>query len=77
MVSAGTYPLWRELALSEDLPKEALKTVIEALCTPTTSNGFDSHTERWRENALKAALAVSAARRADSRERTRPANGSS
>ncbi|MFI1760292.1 hypothetical protein [Streptomyces sp. NPDC020571] len=30
MVNARTYPLWRELAMSEDLPKEALKTVIEA-----------------------------------------------
>ncbi|MFE5596638.1 hypothetical protein, partial [Streptomyces sp. NPDC056549] len=30
MVNARTYPLWRNLALSEDLPKEALKTVIEA-----------------------------------------------
>ncbi|MEU0984722.1 hypothetical protein ABZ488_36605, partial [Streptomyces griseus] len=57
MVNARTYPLWRELAMSEDLPKEALKTVIEALCTPATSpNGFDSEADRWREQALKAAL---------------------
>ncbi|GGX29409.1 hypothetical protein [Streptomyces chryseus] len=57
MVSARTYPLWRELAMSEDLPKEALKTVIEALCTPaTTPNGFDSQADRWREEALTAAL---------------------
>ncbi|MFC8273809.1 hypothetical protein ACFUJR_15050 [Streptomyces sp. NPDC057271] len=57
MVNARTYPLWRELAMSEDLPKEALKTVIEALCTPaTTPTGFDSQADRWREEALKAAL---------------------
>ncbi|MCC8452831.1 MULTISPECIES: hypothetical protein [Streptomyces] len=57
MVSARTYPLWRELAMSEDLPKEALKTVIDALCTPaTTPNGFDSQADRWREEALNAAL---------------------
>ncbi|MFI8966931.1 hypothetical protein ACIGO8_33025 [Streptomyces sp. NPDC053493] len=66
MVSAGTYPLWRELALSEGLPKEALKTVIEALCTP---NGFDSHTERRREDALKAALPALLARTSGKRLR--------
>ncbi|MEU7021052.1 hypothetical protein ABZ990_10415 [Streptomyces sp. NPDC046203] len=57
MANARTYPLWRELAMSEDLPREALKTVIEALCTPaTTPNGFDSRADRWREGALTAAL---------------------
>ncbi|WP_232543845.1 hypothetical protein [Streptomyces buecherae] len=57
MVNARTYPLWRDLAMSEDLPKEALKTVIEALCAPaTTLKGFDAQTDRWREEALKAAL---------------------
>ncbi|MEU2563685.1 hypothetical protein ABZ626_30805 [Streptomyces longispororuber] len=57
MVNAGTYPLWRELAMSEDLPKEVLKTVIEALCTPaTTPHGFDSQADRWREEALNASL---------------------
>ncbi|MFE6104062.1 hypothetical protein ACFVQ4_29465 [Streptomyces laurentii] len=71
MVNAGTYPLWRELALSEDLPREALKTVIEALCTSTTANGFDSHTERWREEALKAALPALLARTSAKRLRGR------
>ncbi|MEV8547260.1 hypothetical protein [Streptomyces sp. NPDC051572] len=57
MVNARTYPMWRDLAMSEDLPKEALKTVIEALCTPaTTRHGFDTKADRWREEALKAAL---------------------
>ncbi|MCX4734385.1 hypothetical protein [Streptomyces sp. NBC_01363] len=57
MVNARTYPLWRDLAMSEDLPKEALRTVIEALCAPaTTPVGFDSRADQWREDALKAAL---------------------
>ncbi|MFD7498086.1 hypothetical protein ACFV8T_38140 [Streptomyces sp. NPDC059832] len=57
MVNARTYPLWRDLAMSEDLPKEALKTVIEALCTPAKSpDDFDSRAHQWREEALKAAL---------------------
>ncbi|MEV7384298.1 hypothetical protein [Streptomyces lydicus] len=57
MVNARTYPLWRDLAMREDLPKEALKTVIGALCAPaTTPGGFDAQAERWREEALKAAL---------------------
>ncbi|MGA4844374.1 hypothetical protein [Streptomyces sp. G45] len=63
MVNARTYPLWRDLALSEELPKEALKTVIEALCTPaTTPEGFDAQADRWREKALKAALPALLAR---------------
>ncbi|MFF4205758.1 hypothetical protein ACFYZ8_34480 [Streptomyces sp. NPDC001668] len=57
MVNARTYPLWRDLAKSEDLPKEALKTVIETLCAPAkTPDGFDPQADRWREEALKAAL---------------------
>ncbi|MFF2641709.1 hypothetical protein ACFVUB_17870 [Streptomyces niveus] len=49
--------------MSEDLPKEALKTVIEALCTPARNrHGFDSQTEQWREEALKTALPVLLAR---------------
>lgn len=57
MVNARTYPLWRELAMSENLPKEALKTVVEALCIPaTTPDGFDVQADRWREEALNAAL---------------------
>ncbi|MEU2770654.1 MULTISPECIES: hypothetical protein [Streptomyces] len=63
MVNARTYPLWRDLAMSEDLPKEALKTVIEALCTPaTTPDGFGAQGDRWREEALKAALPALLAR---------------
>ncbi len=57
MVNARTYPLWRDLATSEDLPKEALKTVIEALCAPAKSpHGFDARADQWREEALRAAL---------------------
>ncbi|MFE5717897.1 hypothetical protein [Streptomyces erythrochromogenes] len=72
MVNARTYPLWRELAMSEDLPKEALKTVIEALCTPATApKGFDSQADRWREEALKAALPALLARTSAKRLRGR------
>ncbi len=72
MVNARTYPLWRELAMSEDLPKEALKTVIEALCTPaTTTDGFDAQADRWREEALKAALPALLARTSAKRLRGR------
>ncbi|MGW1507140.1 hypothetical protein ACWCQW_53745 [Streptomyces mirabilis] len=43
--------------MSEDLPKEALKTVIEALCAPAKSpHGFDPQADQWREKALEAAL---------------------
>ncbi|MCF2131020.1 hypothetical protein L1I79_32040 [Strepomyces sp. STD 3.1] len=43
--------------MSEALPQEALKTVIEALCTPaTTPDGYDAQADRWREEALKEAL---------------------
>ncbi|MFF8911448.1 hypothetical protein [Streptomyces olivaceoviridis] len=63
MVNARTYPLWRDLAMSEDLPKEALKTVIGALCAPaTTPDGFDAKADGWREEALKAALPALLAR---------------
>ncbi|MER6103729.1 hypothetical protein ABT115_15730 [Streptomyces sp. NPDC001832] len=63
MVNARTYPLWRDLAMSEELPKEALKTVIGALCAPaTTPDGFDAQADRWREEALKAALPALLAR---------------
>ncbi|MFF1593160.1 hypothetical protein ACFVY0_34325 [Streptomyces sp. NPDC058286] len=72
MVNARTYPLWRELAMSEDLPKEALKTVIEALCTPAmTRDGFDSRADRWREEALNAALPALLARTSAKRLRGR------
>ncbi|EGX61820.1 hypothetical protein SZN_00625 [Streptomyces zinciresistens K42] len=72
MVNPRTYPLWRELATSEDLPKEALKTVIEALCTPaTTPDGFDAKADRWREEALKEALPALLARTSAKRVRGR------
>ncbi|WP_241827009.1 hypothetical protein [Streptomyces graminilatus] len=49
--------------MSEDLPKEALKTVIGALCAPATNrDGFDAKADRWREEALKAALPALLAR---------------
>ncbi|MET8827286.1 hypothetical protein ABZX40_15010 [Streptomyces sp. NPDC004610] len=63
MVNARTHPLGRDLAMSEDLPEEALKTVIEALCAPaTTPDGFDVQADRWREEALKDALPALLAR---------------
>ncbi|MER5769268.1 hypothetical protein [Streptomyces sp. NPDC001985] len=63
MVNARTYPLWRDLAMSEALPREALKTVIGALCAPaTTPQGFDTQADRWREGALKEALPALLAR---------------
>ncbi|MEV7465468.1 hypothetical protein AB0O20_02995 [Streptomyces kronopolitis] len=72
MVNARTYPLWRELAMSEDLPKEAPKTVIEALCTPAmTPDGFDAKADRWREEALKEALPALLARLSAKRVRGR------
>ncbi|MGW1768588.1 hypothetical protein ACWCQL_31670 [Streptomyces sp. NPDC002073] len=58
--------------MSEDLPKEALKTVIEALCTPaTTPNGYDSQADRWRQEALTAALPALLARTSAKRLRSR------
>ncbi|MFJ4576793.1 hypothetical protein ACIP4W_36415 [Streptomyces sp. NPDC088846] len=72
MVNARTYPLWRDLAMSEDLPKEALKTVIEALCAPARCpSGFDARGDQWREEALKAALPALLARTSAKRLRGR------
>lgn len=72
MVNARTYPLWRDLAMSEDLPKEALKTVIEALCTPaTTPDRFDPRADQWREKAFEAALPALLARTSAKRLRSR------
>ncbi|MFD0034070.1 hypothetical protein ACFVJK_38740 [Streptomyces sp. NPDC127172] len=57
--------------MSEDLPKEALKTVIEALCTPAiTPRGLDAQADRWREEALKAALPALLARTSAKRLRS-------
>lgn len=72
MVNARTYPLWRDLAMSEDLPNEALKTVIEALCAPAISpDGIDLPADRWREEALRAALPALLARASAKRLRNR------
>ncbi|MFJ3594590.1 hypothetical protein ACIQUY_34940 [Streptomyces sp. NPDC090231] len=72
MVNARTYPLWRDLAMSEHLPKEALKTVIEALCAPAMcSDGFDSRADQWREEALRTALPALLARTSAKRLRGR------
>ncbi|MFH8558938.1 hypothetical protein ACH4FE_35850 [Streptomyces celluloflavus] len=72
MVNARTYPLWRDLAMSEDLPREALKTVIEALCDPAKCpDGFDPRADQWREEALKAALPALLARTSAKRLRGR------
>ncbi|MFD7233663.1 hypothetical protein [Streptomyces sp. NPDC059881] len=58
--------------MSEDLPKEALKTVLEALCTPaTTPDGFDAQADRWREEALMSALPALLARTSAERLRSR------
>ncbi|QID34305.1 hypothetical protein G3260_000066 [Streptomyces albus] len=63
MVDARTYPLWRDLAMHEDLPKEALKTVIAALCTPAMNRaGFDVQADRRRAEALEEALPALLAR---------------
>ncbi|MFM9584237.1 hypothetical protein [Streptomyces caniscabiei] len=57
--------------MSEDLPKEALKTVIVALCAPaTTPHGFDAQADRWREEALAAALPALLARASAKRLRS-------
>ncbi|MFE4205428.1 hypothetical protein ACFRSX_31165 [Streptomyces goshikiensis] len=70
MVNARTYPLWRDLAMREDLPKEALKTVIDALCTPAPHE-FGRRDEERREEALKAALPALLARTTAKRLRAR------
>jgi hypothetical protein len=66
MVNAGTYSLWQQLALTEELPDEALPAVIEALCT--TSRGFygvDNRGEKSRKEAFAAALLILLQRAAD------------
>ncbi|MFE4832221.1 hypothetical protein [Streptomyces sp. NPDC056672] len=45
--------------MSDELPDQALPSVIEALCVPSRSRyGGPSHGEDWRKNALKEALPV-------------------
>ncbi|MDG9721093.1 hypothetical protein [Streptomyces sp. DH24] len=57
--------------MSEDLPKEALKTVIGALCAPAaTPHGFDAQADRWREEALKTAMPALLARTSAKRLRS-------
>ncbi|MFB7553728.1 hypothetical protein [Streptomyces sp. NPDC056154] len=58
--------------MSEALPKEALGTVIEALCAPAKNpHGFDSQAGRWREEALNASLPALLARTSAKRLRSR------
>ncbi|MEU6346563.1 hypothetical protein ABZ883_37085 [Streptomyces sp. NPDC046977] len=58
--------------MSEDLPKEALKTVIEVLCAPAMCpDGFDARGDQWRDEALKAALPTLLARTSAKRLRGR------
>ncbi|MFJ8469619.1 hypothetical protein [Streptomyces swartbergensis] len=57
MVNAGTYPLWQQLAVTEELPNEALPAVIEALCTTSRAfYGVDNRGEESRKQAFAAAL---------------------
>ncbi|MEV6532799.1 hypothetical protein AB0M86_24960 [Streptomyces sp. NPDC051639] len=57
MMKARTYPLWQQLAVAENLPDEALPTVINVLCTPALfPHGVDSRSEEWRREARDAAL---------------------
>ncbi|MGW7514182.1 hypothetical protein ACWGJ2_01135 [Streptomyces sp. NPDC054796] len=57
MVSVRTYGLWEHLAMSEDLPDEALPAVVEALCATSRSwYGVDDRGEEWRKRALEKAL---------------------
>ncbi|MEV0117647.1 hypothetical protein AB0H77_31140 [Streptomyces sp. NPDC050844] len=73
MVSARTYPLWQELATAEELPAEALTTVIEALCEPHRDRyGTDmGRFEDWRKKSLAAALPSLLARTTDAALRGR------
>ncbi|MFE2295051.1 hypothetical protein [Streptomyces sp. NPDC059452] len=59
--------------MSESLPEEALKTVIDALCLPAgrRPHHFDSRDEQWREEALRAALPALLARTSAKRLRGR------
>lgn len=57
MVNAETYPLWQQLAVTEELPDAALPTVIEALCTPSRAfYGIDNRGEERRKKAFAATL---------------------
>ncbi|MFF4763130.1 hypothetical protein [Streptomyces sp. NPDC001292] len=68
MMIAGTYPLVQQLAVTEELPDEALPAVIEALCTTSRAfYGVDNRGEEGRKEAFAAALPAAA----DSR-RSRP-----
>ncbi|WP_371660918.1 hypothetical protein [Streptomyces sp. NBC_00280] len=59
MVNARTFRLWQHLAVSDDLPDQALPAVIEALCAPFRSRyGVSGNGEDWRKGALKEALPV-------------------
>ncbi|MEU6350151.1 hypothetical protein ABZ896_12570 [Streptomyces sp. NPDC047072] len=63
---AGTYRLWQQLAVAEELPDEALPAVIEALCTPPRGfYGIDNRGEERRKKAVASALPVLLPRTAD------------
>ncbi|WP_331733542.1 hypothetical protein OG948_59815 (plasmid) [Embleya sp. NBC_00888] len=59
LVDARTYGLWGALACREDLPDAALSCVVRALTVP--SDGPE-HTDRWRQDALLAAMPALLAR---------------
>jgi hypothetical protein len=57
VVHAGTYPLWQQLAVTEELPDEALPAVVKALCTTSRAfYGIDDRSEERRKEAFAAAL---------------------
>ncbi|KUN58918.1 hypothetical protein AQJ46_42355 [Streptomyces canus] len=66
MVNVRTFSLWQQLAVTEELPDQALPSVIEALCTPARAPyGVDSRGEEWRKKAFAEALPVLLRRAAD------------
>ncbi|MFE3206058.1 hypothetical protein [Embleya sp. NPDC059237] len=58
-MDARTYRLWGALACREDLPEAAFASVVDALTVPSRDA---EHTDRWRRDALDAALPVLFAR---------------
>lgn len=70
MVPAPSFPLsfsvWRELAVHEELPEEALPVVVEALCGPAGQpQGAAGRAGRARRRALEEALPALLERVAD------------
>ncbi|WP_331726553.1 hypothetical protein [Streptomyces sp. NBC_00280] len=59
MVNARTLPLWQQLAVTEELPDEALPSVIEALCTTSRDlYGVDNRGDEWGKDAFAAVSAL-------------------